>query len=114
MSSPFAAAKRAQATAYRALADAHDQEADVLESHESHATTEDPFLGRDAAEEFTRVSWRAIRDAIRRGELAGYGRPVVVRRSDLLAWLEGRKVRPRVVAGTDADAAYLALVGGAS
>ncbi|HRG97042.1 MAG TPA: helix-turn-helix domain-containing protein [Polyangiaceae bacterium] len=112
MSAPLAAAaKRAQASAYRALAAAHDLEADALESH---ATPEaDPFLNLRAGAALTGKSPRAIRDAIGRDELAGYGRPVVVRRSDLLAWLEGRKVRTRATS-SDADAAYLALVGGAS
>jgi hypothetical protein len=111
MSAPLAAAKRAQADGLRAQAAGLDLEAVALEGH---ATPEaDPLLTLLIAAALVGVTRRALRDAIRRGELAGYGRPVVVRRSEVLAWLEGRKVRSRVV-GTDADAAYLALVGGAS
>jgi hypothetical protein len=44
---------------------------------------------------------RPIRDAIRSGELVAFGRQRsrVVKRGDLLAWLEARRVRP--VAGVD-------------
>jgi hypothetical protein len=55
---------------------------------------------RDAAAE-AQCSVRALTDARRAGDLAMYGtqRTRTVRRSDLLAWIESRRVRP--VAGID-------------
>lgn len=50
-----------------------------------------------------KCSVRTIRDAARAGELTVYGkqRSRTVRRADLLAWIESRRVRP--VAGADDD-----------
>ena len=106
MTAPLAAAKRAQAVALRAQALACDAEADALDA--PALAEADPFLPLDAAAALTGKSPRAVRDAVRRAELPGYGRPVVVRRSDVLAWLQGLRVRPRPTTD-DADAAYDAL-----
>lgn len=108
MSSPLAAAKRAQADALRAQAAGLDLEAAALERHAPEA---DPILTLDEAEEFSKRPRRAIRDAIRDNKLDGYGRrPVTVRRSDLLAWVEASKVRPRATS-SDADLAYAQIAG---
>jgi len=107
MSSPLAAAKRAQADALRAQAAAVDLEAAALEGHAPEAG---PFLLLRIAAALVGVTPRALRDAMRRGELAGYGRPVTVRRSDLLAWHERRRVRTRATS-SDADLAYAQIAG---
>jgi len=95
----------AQADALRAQAESLEALAKTLASPDET----DTFLDRKAAAKLAGTSWRAIRDAIRRNELPGYGRPVMVKRADLVAWLEGRRVRP-VARETSTDA-YLALVG---
>jgi hypothetical protein len=98
---------RAQATALRVQAESLEALASTL----APAAESDPFLSLRDGAKLAGTSARALRDAIRRSELEGFGRPVVVRRSAVIAWLEGRKVRP-VVSETTTDAdAYTALVG---
>jgi hypothetical protein len=67
-------------------------------------TTADPaeHLDLEACRQLGKLKTaRPIRDAIRSGELVAFGkqRSRVVKRGDLLAWLEARRVRP--VAGID-------------
>jgi hypothetical protein len=63
----------------------------------SHDTEE--HLSLEACRELaTLKTLRPIRDAIRAGDLVAFGRQRTrtVKRGDLLAWLEGRRVRPGV------------------
>jgi hypothetical protein len=93
---PIAAAKRAQALALRAQADALEAEADALEG----APSADQLLTKDTWPADLVVTFRAVRDAARRGELRMHkaGRSPAVKRSDVLRWLEGRPVSVSAVA----------------
>jgi hypothetical protein len=92
--SPLAAARRAQAVALRAQADALDLEAIALDG----APAADEILSaKNWPTEIAAVAtWRRARDAARRGELAMTGRPPVVRRSEVMRWLESIPVRTTV------------------
>lgn len=67
------------------------------------APAADDLLPKREAAELAQCSVRSLDAGIRTGELAAYGkqRSRSVRRSDLLAWIESRRVRP--VAGADDD-----------
>lgn len=60
------------------------------------APNADDLLPLPAAAEIAKCSTRTLREAGRAGELTLYGRQRsrTVRRSDLLAWVESRRVRP--------------------
>lgn len=62
----------------------------------ARAPTSDDLLPLAPAAEIAKCSVRTLREAGRAGELTLYGRQRsrTVRRSDLLAWVESRKVRP--------------------
>lgn len=108
-----AVAKRAQAVAKRAEADALEAEAEALD----HEPSPDGWIDLRAAETEFGVSARSLRAAISRDELAAVraDRHVRVRRADLAAFLESRRVRPRAPSGQlDAASAYQRLCGGAT
>jgi len=68
------------------------------------APASDDLVPIAEAATLAQCSVRTLRDARRAGELAAYGkqRSRAVRRSDLLAWIDSRRVRP--VVGVDDDA----------
>ncbi len=69
----------------------------------ARAADGDDLLPRAQAAKIAKCSDRTLRAAERAGELTAYGkqRSRCYRRSDLLAWIESRRVRP--VAGADDD-----------
>lgn len=69
----------------------------------AQASDGDDLLSLADAAALARCSVRMLRDAGRAGELALYGRQRsrAVRRADLDAWIESRRMRP--VAGVDDD-----------
>ena len=87
MASPLVGALRAQARALEAVADALEAQATASE-----------WLTPDEAGKLAGFKGRAIRGAVKREELRGYGegRALRIRRADLDAWLVSRPARARV------------------
>ncbi len=88
-------------TAIRALADAADALARLARAVAEDPGDADAMLSLADAARLAATSQRVLRDAIRAGELAAYGRKRdrAVRRGDLDAWIESRRVAP--VPGVD-------------
>lgn len=89
--------------ALRAIADAADALARLAREASAETAHHDPnaMVALHEAARLAGTSPRVVRDAIRAGDLAGYGRQRdrSVRRADLDAWIASRRLRP--VEGAD-------------
>ena len=89
--------------ALRAIADAADALARLAReaSEDTAQTNPNAMLALPEAARVAGTSVRIVRDAIRAGVLAGYGRQRdrSVRRGDLDTWIASRRLRP--IAGAD-------------
>jgi hypothetical protein len=91
--------------ALRALADAADALARLARAAAEETVSADDHLSLDEARVLARLrTTRPLREALRRGDLQGFGsqRTRTIRRPDLLAWIESRRMAP-VQGIADAD-----------
>jgi hypothetical protein len=108
---PLIEAKRLQAVALRAQADALDLEAKALEGKAS--VGQDEWITRDNCAARYGVRFRVLHEAAKRGELPLFkvGRKPAAKRAHVEAWIASRPVAiapPQP--GADADAEYERLV----
>ena len=92
---PLVEALRAEANAYRALADAKDAQANALEREADAPDADSLVFARSWPVDLAPLTWRSAFEAARRGELpiVRCGRTPALRRRDVLDWLAKRTER---------------------